>query len=90
MCTKKLFSGKMFLVKKKILCEIICFLAFNWFCRGSIRDGLATIMGSYEKRAQTISFVECGFEKLGLGHRTVAWFGPVNESHPRSLRSFGL
>ena len=32
-----------------------------------------------------MSFVERGFEMLGLGHRMVVWFGPVNESHPRSL-----
>ena len=58
----------------------------SYFCRGSIRDGPMTKMGSYENRAQTISFVERGFERLGLDHRTVAWLGPVNEYH---LRSFG-
>ena len=33
------------------------------------------ILGSYVKRAQTISFVERGFERLGLGHQTVVWGG---------------
>ena len=27
--------------------------------------------GFARKKAQTISFVECGFERLGLGHRIV-------------------
>ena len=33
------------------------------------------ILGSHVKKAQTISFVECGFERLGLGHRTVVRVG---------------
>ena len=37
-------------------------------CRDSIRDDLKIILGSYVKRAQTISFVERGFERLGVGH----------------------
>ena len=44
-------------------------------CRGSIRDELKIISGSYVKRAQTISFVKREFERLGLGHRTVGWVG---------------
>ena len=40
-------------------------------CRDSIRNDPKIILGSYVKRAQTISFIECGFERLGLGHRTV-------------------
>ena len=27
------------------------------------------------KKAQTISLIERGFERLGLGHRTVVWVG---------------
>ena len=59
-------------------------------CKGSIHDDSKIILGSYVKRAQTISFVEREFERLGLGHRTVVWFGPVNESHPRRLGSYQL
>ena len=44
-------------------------------CRDSIRDDPKMTLGSYVKRAQTISFVERGFEKLGLGHRTVVRVG---------------
>ena len=43
--------------------------------RGSIRDDPKIILGSYVKRAQTISFVKRGFERLGLGHRTVVCVG---------------
>ena len=44
-------------------------------CRDSIRDDPKMTLGSYVKTAQTISFVERGFERLGLGHRTVVWVG---------------
>ena len=44
-------------------------------CRDSIRDDPKMILGLYVKRAQTISFVECGFERLDLGHRTVVRVG---------------
>ena len=40
-----------------------------------IRNDPKIILGSYVKRTQTISFVERGFERLGLGHRTVVWVG---------------
>ena len=40
-------------------------------CRDSIRNDPKIMLGSYVKRAQTISFVESGFERLGLGHRMV-------------------
>ena len=43
--------------------------------KGSIRDDPKIILGSYVKRAQTISFVERGFEKLDLGHKTVVFRG---------------
>ena len=39
-------------------------------CRDSIRDNPKIILGSYVKRAQTISFIEREFRRLGLGHRT--------------------
>ena len=42
-------------------------------CRDLIRDDPKTILDSYVKRAQTISFIERGFERLGCGHRTVVW-----------------
>ena len=42
---------------------------------GSIRDDPKIILGSYVKRVQTISFVERGFERLGLGHQTAGWVG---------------
>ena len=44
-------------------------------CRDSIRDDPKMTLGSYVKRAQTISFVERGFERLGPDHRTVVWVG---------------
>ena len=44
-------------------------------CRDSIREDPKITLGSYVKRAQTISFVECWFARLGLGHRTVVWVG---------------
>ena len=37
-------------------------------CRDSIRDDPKMILGSYVERAQTISFVEREFVRLGLGH----------------------
>ena len=40
-------------------------------CKDTIRNDPKIILGSYVKRAQTILFVERGFERLGLGHRTV-------------------
>ena len=46
------------------------------------------ILGSYVERAQTISFVERGFERLGLGHRTVVSRGvhtELNRVRSRSL-----
>ena len=44
-------------------------------CKVSIRNDPKIILGSYVKRAQTISFVERGFERLGLGHQTVVRVG---------------
>ena len=32
-------------------------------------------VGFARKKAQTISFIERGFERLGLGHKTVAFRG---------------
>ena len=32
-------------------------------------------VGFVRKKAQTISLVERGFERLGLGHQTVGFFG---------------
>ena len=43
--------------------------------RDSIRDDSKMILDSYIKRAQTISFVERGFERVGLGHRMVVRVG---------------
>ena len=40
-------------------------------CKDSIRNDLKIILDSYVKRAQTILFVERGFERLGLDHKTV-------------------
>ena len=40
-------------------------------CKDSIRDDPKMILGSYVERAQTISFVEHGFEGLDLGHWSV-------------------
>ena len=69
----------------------VCFsLLIIYLCKGSIRDDPKIIFGSYVKRAQTISFVERGFERLGLGCRTVVWFGPMNETHSKSFGSFEL
>ena len=50
------------------------------------------ISGSYVKNAQTISFVERGFERLGLGHQTVVCRGvhiELNRVRSRSLSPGG-
>ena len=58
-------------------------------CRDSIRDDPKIILGSYVKRAQTISFVERGFEGLGLGHWSVDNHGVHTKvSHVRFVESF--
>ena len=43
--------------------------------RDSICNDPKIMLGSYGKRVQTISFVESGFERLGLGHQTVVRVG---------------
>ena len=46
------------------------------------------ILGSHVKKAQTISFVERGFARLGLGHRTMVSRGihtELNRVRSRSL-----
>ena len=46
------------------------------------------ILGSHVKKAQTISFVERGFERLGLDHQTVVGRGvhtELNRIRSRSL-----
>ena len=54
-------------------------------CKDSICDDPKMILGSYVERAQTISFVERGFERLGLGHQTVVNHGVHTElNHVRS------
>ena len=45
------------------------------------------ILGSHVKKAQTISFVERGFEILGLGHQTVVNRGVHTELNCVRLRS---
>ena len=45
------------------------------------------ILGSYVKKTQTISFVERGFERLGLGHQTVVCRGVHIESNRVRSRS---
>ena len=58
-------------------------------CRDSIRNDPKMILGSYVKRAQTISFVECGFERLGLDHWSVGNRGVHTKvSHVRFEKSF--
>ena len=58
-------------------------------CRDSIRDDPKMILGSYVKRAQTISFVEHGFERLGLGHWSMVNHGAYTKvSHARFEESF--
>ena len=61
----------------------------NNMCRDSIRDDLKMILGSYVERAQTISFVERGFERLGLGHWSVDNHGVHTiVGHVRFVESF--
>ena len=50
-------------------------------CRDSIRDDPKMILGSYVKKAQTISFVEREFERLGCGHRTMVSRGVPSDLH---------
>ena len=58
-------------------------------CRDLIRDDLKIILGSYVKRAQTISFVERGFEELGLGHWSMDNHGVHTiVDHVRFVESF--
>ena len=58
-------------------------------CRDSIRDDPKMILGSYVKMARTISFVERGFERLGLGHWPVGNHGVHTKvSHVRFENSF--
>ena len=50
------------------------------------------VLGSYAKRAQTISFVERGFERLGFGHRMVVSRGvhtELNRIRSRNLSPRG-
>ena len=50
------------------------------------------ILGSHIKKVQTISFVERGFERLGLGHQTVfcrAVHIPLTRVRSRSLSPRG-
>ena len=57
--------------------------------RDSIRDDSKMILDSYVKRAQTISFVERGFEGPGLGHWSVDNHGVHTKvSHVRFEESF--
>ena len=61
----------------------------NKYCRDSIRDDPKMALDSYVKRAQTISFVERGFEGLGLGHWSVGDHGVRTKvSHVRFVESF--
>ena len=58
-------------------------------CRDSFRDDPKIILGSYVKRAQTISFVEREFEKLVLSHWSVDNHGVHTKvSHVRFVESF--
>ena len=50
------------------------------------------ILGSHVKKAQTISFVERGFKRLGLGHQMVVCRGvhiELNHDRSRSLSPRG-
>ena len=50
------------------------------------------ILGSHVKKAQTISFVEHGFKRLDLGHRTMVCRGvhaELNRVRSRSLSPGG-
>ena len=61
----------------------------NNVARDSIRDDPKIILGSYVKRAQTISFVERGFEGLGLGRWSVDNHGiHTIVGHVRFVESF--
>ena len=58
-------------------------------CKDLIRDDPKMILGSYVERAQTISFVERGFERLGLGHWSVGNHGAHKKvNHVRIEKSF--
>ena len=58
-------------------------------CKDSIRDDPKMILGSYVEKAQTISFVERGFERLGLGYWLVDNHGVHTKvSHVRFVESF--
>ena len=46
---------------------------YNLNCKDTILWRTATVLGSHVKRPQTISFVERGFERLGLGHQMVGF-----------------
>ena len=46
--------------------------------------------GFARKKAQTISFVERGFERLGFGHRTVVGRGVYTELNHIRSRSLSL
>ena len=60
-------------------------------CKDSIRDDPKMILGSYVEMAQTISFVEREFERLGLGHWSVDNHGVHTKvSHIRFVESFSL
>ena len=51
------------------------------------------ILGLHIKNTQTISFVERGFKRLGLGHRTVVSRGvhtELNRIRSRSLSPLGV
>ena len=51
-----------------------------------------TVLGSHVKKAQTMSFVERGFEKLGLDHQVVSfsWRSyKASDLHPWSLSPGG-
>ena len=58
-------------------------------CKDSIRDDPKMILGSYVEKAQTISFVEREFERLGLGYWLVDNHGVHTKvSHVRFVESF--
>ena len=56
-------------LKKKIFIYTYIYI----YCRDSIYDDPKMTLGSHVKRAQTISFVERGFERLCLGHQAVGF-----------------
>ena len=62
---------------------------WKYKCKDTILWRTVTVLGSHVKRPQTISFVERGFERLGLGHQMVgfSWYSyKVKFSSP--LESF--